>query len=91
MYHYLQSLKAHLVLFIVLLLAFVTVSVNGFSSGAPAVACSNLIPLHLWNKPSSSLLPFTANTSDFVGQLYIPNQLYTSEYLATCTCMCSCV
>ena len=62
-----------------LLLAMTAVTVNGLSSGAPTVACDTITPQHSGITPSASRLPYMVNTSAFVGQTYIPNQLYTSK------------
>ena len=64
-----------------MLLAITADNVSGFPSGAPFQSCNNgLLPVHRGSSPSTQFLPFTVNTTEFVGQTYIPNQLYTSEY-----------
>ena len=69
-----------------LLLVIKTTNVNGFSNGAPVIACRNgLVPMHGGFSPSPSFfLPFIVNTSEFVGRTYIPNRVYTSKYTAAC-------
>ena len=66
-----------------LLLVVITPNdVKGFSSGAPPVACNNdLLPLHSGFSSTDDPLPFFVNLTDFIGQTYIPNQLYHSKQL----------
>ena len=62
-----------------LLLVMAAVTVNGLSSGAPFQACETVTPQHGGFSPSASRLLYLVNTSAFVGQTYIPNQLYTNK------------
>ena len=56
-------------------------SMNAFSNGPPLLACDNdLLPRHGVD-PTDNPLPFFVNTNEFIGQTYIPNQLYRSKYL----------
>ena len=67
-------------LHIALLLVIKTANVNGFSSGAPLVACRDLFPQHA----GANSLPFnlfSVNATEFVDHIYIPNQLYNSKYV----------
>ena len=67
--------------YITALLVITIPIVNGFPDGAPEAACNDLLPQH-GGSPSTDPLPFVVNTSEFVNQTYIPNQLYASKYTA---------
>ena len=59
----------------------VTTTVKGLPSGAPTSACedgTDLVPSHFF-PASTDLLPYEVDISQFVGQSYVPDQLYNSE------------
>lgn len=62
-------------------IALVTASVRGFSTGAPTAACeggNDLVPGHGFPS-STNPLPYEVDISNFIDQIYVPNQLYNSK------------
>jgi len=53
--------------------------VYGRSEGAPPEACGDIVPLHNGISSSDTSLPYLVNLSDFIGDQYIPRDMYTSE------------
>ena len=56
----------------------VTTAVQGFSSGAPQDACSNLIPQH-GAQLSADPIPYEVDMSEFICQSYIPTKQYNGK------------
>ena len=55
--------------------------VKGFPNGAPTLACedgTDLVPSHFFPS-SSNPFPYVVDISHFVGQTYVPDQLYNSK------------
>lgn len=54
------------------------VAVEAYPDGAPVGACNNLTPQH-GATPQTSEVPFSVDLSAFIGNTYIPGQMYTSK------------
>ena len=55
------------------------VLVSGRPEGAPAAACSNIVPQHS-GSPSTDPLPYSVDLSDFPLDHYFRGETYTSKY-----------
>ena len=62
------------------------VVVDSRITGAPPLACGQIVPQHDSFSPSNDPLPCSVNLSDFAIGSYIGRQSYNSKYLSTDKC-----